>query len=184
MTATGTNMIEVESYEQDGKTIRIFQDPEPFDPRKEFDHLGTMLYVSHRYILGDEHSTTEEIDNITNRNDIVWLPVYAYIHSGVTVNTTGYSCPWDSGQCGIIYVEKETILKEYGAKRFTKAMREKAEEILRMEVKEFDQYLTGDVYGFVIEDENGETMDSCWGFYGLEYCREDVKALADSYTKS
>ena len=28
------------------------------------------------------------------------LPLYLYDHSGITMNTTGFSCPWDSGQVG------------------------------------------------------------------------------------
>lgn len=30
------------------------------------------------------------------------LPLYLYDHSGITMNTTGFSCPWDSGQVGWI----------------------------------------------------------------------------------
>ena len=35
------------------------------------------------------------------------LPLYLYDHSGITMNTTGFSCPWDSGQVGWIYAFKE-----------------------------------------------------------------------------
>lgn len=29
-----------------------------------------------------------------------------------------------------------------------------------------NQYLLGDVWGFVVEDKDGEHLDSCWGFFG------------------
>lgn len=47
------------------------------------------------------------------------LPLYLYDHSGITMNTTGFSCPWDSGQVGWIYASKEDALKEFGGKSFT-----------------------------------------------------------------
>jgi len=33
-------------------------------------------------------------------------------------------------------------------------------------------YQDGDVWGFVIEDSNGNHLDSCWSMYGYDYCRE------------
>ncbi|SHF15500.1 hypothetical protein SAMN02745133_01946 [Desulforamulus putei DSM 12395] len=42
------------------------------------------------------------------------LPLYLYDHSGITMNTTGFSCPWDSGQVGWIYCSKERFRKETG----------------------------------------------------------------------
>ena len=38
-------------------------------------------------------------------------------------------------------------------------------------------WLDGNVYGFIVE-VLGESVDSCWGFYGLEYCLEDALAEA------
>ena len=33
-------------------------------------------------------------------------------------------------------------------------------------IQEWNDYLSGNVYGYVVEDERGEHLDSCWGFYG------------------
>ena len=33
-------------------------------------------------------------------------------------------------------------------------------------IKSWNDYLSGNVYGFIIEDEKGEQLGSCWGFYG------------------
>jgi hypothetical protein len=68
----------------------------------------------------------------------------------ITINTGGYSCPWDSGQVGFIYVSREKVREEYGWKVITKKREEKIVEILRDEVKTYDQYLTGDVYGYIV----------------------------------
>jgi len=79
---------------------------------------------------------------------------------------------WDSGQVGWTYATKEMIVKEYG-----KNKRKLAEKVLRGEVETFDQYLKGDVYGYIIQNSDGETVDSCWGFYGYEYCIEEGKSM-------
>ena len=117
----------------------------------------------------------------------VILPLYLFDYSGITMNTTGFSCPWDSGRVGVIYTTKEAILKYFVVEAISDELRCKAAECLKSEVKVYDQYLTGDVYGYVIKDGEGEDLDvdlnkvstSCWGFYGLECCMEAAKEAAD-----
>ena len=43
---------------------------------------------------------------------IIILPLYLYDHSGISMKTTPFSCQWDSGQVGWIYVEKKKCLQE------------------------------------------------------------------------
>lgn len=156
--------------------LKIQQDIDPESPR-EWGNLGTMFCRHTRYNLGDNDA--EDIRDDWNRlpkKGYTILPLYLYDHSGITMNTTGFSCPWDSGRVGIIYVSDEKARKEFGWKRITAARREKLRTYLRNEVEIYDQYLTGDVYGFVYEhvsvDQHGvETViekDSCWGFYGRD----------------
>lgn len=106
----------------------------------------------------------DDIDFCLNAlsDHFVMLPLFLYDHSGITMNTSGFSCPWDSGQVGIIYVSNEEIVKEFGK---GKKAREKAANLLRSEVEAYDRFLTGQVFGFVVEDEDGEYIDSCCGFY-------------------
>ena len=92
------------------------------------------------------------------------LPLYLYDHSGITMSTGGFSCSWDSGQVGFIYVSKERAREEYGFKRLTKERVQKVYEYLDNEVKTYAAYLEGDVYGYVIE--GGDIDDSCWGYVG------------------
>jgi hypothetical protein len=40
-------------------------------------------------------------------------------------------------------------------------------------------YLRNEVYGFEIEGVDGDALDSCWGFYGLEDVRADAKEAAE-----
>lgn len=101
------------------------------------------------------------------------LPIYIYDHSGVTISTTPFSCSWDSGQVGYIYVSHDTIKKEYG-KIDTQTL-EQAKNVLIREIQALDDYLTGTVYGYVLYAKNtcrecGHTsydeVDSCWGYFG------------------
>jgi len=165
--------------EIDGLTIKIHADEYPESPRSSYEPLGTILYKKgSRYTLGDDEATEEEMDEIAASPDNVVLPVYAYIHSGIAMNTTGFSCPWDSGRCGIIYISKEKIRSEYGVKAITKKIREKVISALQAEIEEFSAYLNGDVYGYTVEDKNGEELESCWGYYGIESALEEAIATA------
>lgn len=170
------DIIESEHYKAE-----IHVDHYTENPREFYEHLGT-LYVTSKYSHAAEgciHSA-EELEALEKRKDIIWLPVYAYIHSGIAVNTTGFSCPWDSGRLGIIFVTKEDARKNLGWKRLTKARTEKIEQFLKDEIEEWGAYLNGDVYGVRIiekgaEEQEDEIVDMTWGFYGYKYARESAE---------
>lgn len=178
-------MYEVDKYERGACTVTIYQDPEPESPR-EWCNLGTMVHWHRRSEVGDERISVEStgcesLDELVEyfkreRGATVVLPVYLYDHSGMTVNTTGFSCPWDSGQVGFIFDTPEGV-ERCGTPP------ELIEECLRGEVAAFDQWLRGDVYGYVVE-RDGEHVDSCWGFFGEEYVKEEANAAADHETKA
>jgi hypothetical protein len=157
-------------------TYTIEQD-EVFESPREWCNLGTMACFHKRYRLGDEHNLSiEEVQEIADSKDYISLPVYMYDHGGITINTTGFSCPWDSGQLGIIFVSKEKVKEEYGVKRISSKMYKRIEQYLKNEVATYDQYLRGDVYYYVIKDEDGEIVDSCGGFYGEEDCISEAES--------
>lgn len=127
-------------------------------------------------------------DNILDylSSSFVIEPIYLYDHSGITINTTGFSCPWDSGQVGWIYVSYDNIQKEYGV--VTPETIEKARQVLISEVREYDYYLTDQCYGFKLYESN-EEIASCWGFMGeirdvqneiKEYLPDDCKDIVES----
>ena len=176
-------------------TIKIIHDPDPESPR-DYENLGTMTCWHGRYRLGDTHDHDDprdllidlseaSIDTDLSMNDLfaraercaVILPLYLYDHSGITMNTTGFHCPWDSGQVGYIYVMLEDVRKEYGVTRVSKNFRTKIADHLRQEVATYDHYLTGNCYGFVVEKDD-EEVESCWGFLGDYdgYCLAEAKS--------
>jgi hypothetical protein len=167
--------------------VEVIIDEDPSDPRGD-DNLGTMVCFHSGYNLGDKHEYRQqdfcgwnELENeiIKNENVGVILPLYLYDHSGITMNTTGFHCPWDSGQVGFIYISKEKMRYEYSKKRISKQLIKRIAGYLRSEVETYDQYLTGDVYGYRITNtETDEEMDSCWGFFGTECCMEEAESMA------
>ena len=149
-----------------GYEIKIEQDDNTESPR-EWDNMGTMVCFHRRYNLGDKHdfSDPDELREFLKENKSIALPLFLYDHGGVTMSTGRFSCPWDSGQVGWIYVTEADARKEYGWKKLTKERREKIEKHLEAEVSTFDDYITGNVYGYrVVKD--GEETDSCWGYIG------------------
>lgn len=133
----------------------------------------------------------------------VILPLGLYDHSGITMYVGGThpmdGGGWDSGQVGMIWCDLKKALHEWGVKgqehlgwkgeaNFTKkddgtsrTLREAVETYLTGEVETYDQYLRGEVYGYVVEDEDGNHLESCWGFYGdLDDVSSDAKAAAES----
>jgi hypothetical protein len=174
-----------EKYERGACTVEIFYDPEPESPR-EWCNLGTMVHWHRRSNIGDEdirHLSDEyALEDLPDyfkreRGATVVLPVYLYEHSGQTVNTTGFSCPWDSGQVGFIFDTPE-------GREQCGTPPELIEDVLRSEVEDFDRYLRGEVYGYVVE-RDGEHVDSCWGFHGdLDYVKSEANSVADHETKN
>lgn len=184
------------SYDYKGYKITIEQDCDCGNPRTEWDNLGTMLCRHKRYSLGDEEASKEipwgdfsswqeAEDYILNKYDVgVILPLFLYDHSGITMNTTGFSCRWDSGQVGFIIITKDKMKKEYSKKRISKQLKDKVAEYLKNEVESYDQYLTGDVYWYKIEDANGDEIDSCGGFYGHDYVKKECESIVDKERES
>jgi len=155
-------------------TLEIYQDDGLESPR-EWDNLGKICSLDLDYnesdieIVGRKNEDEAAFDKV----GAVYLPLYKYEHSGVALNTTGFSCPWDSGQIGYIYATKEDIRKEYSVKRISKKTKQKVFKVLDSEIKTYSQWLSGDVYSYFTKDQNGNIIDSCGGFYGVESILEE-----------
>lgn len=121
---------------------------------------------------------SELIELVGQMEGMVILPLYLYDHSGITMNTGGFSCPWDSGQVGWIYADHDMTKKEYG--EVTPETLAKAESLLQSEVEEYDYYLTGQCYGFKLYEGDAE-IESRWGFLGDMH---DVKKYIKEYLPS
>jgi hypothetical protein len=191
-----------DSIEYKGLTIEIEQDQDPESPRS-WDNLGTMVLFHKRYNLGDkaegatghgfksqDYSSWAELQEAieARHKPVVILPLYLYDHSGLRIKVGSFQghlpqghAEFDSGQIGFIFVSREAALKEYGGKKLTAKKLAQAQKVLEGEVETYDQYLRGDVYGYTVKDAAGEHLDSCWGFYGYDYCLQEAKSVAEHH---
>lgn len=171
----------IKQYEYKGYTIEIHYDEWGESPR-EWDNLGTMATFSSRYDIGDAHNFTNagELINYINDNEdnLYYLPVYIYDHGGIALSTSPFGDRWDSGQIGFIYMTKEKA-KEEGITEY------EALDRLDREVKTMDDFVRGNVYGYKVFNDEGEELDSCWGYIGrIEDCEEAAESVVDYYDRT
>ena len=171
----------IKEIKRNGKTLKIFTDEYPQNPR-EWDNLTKMVCFHKRYDLGDTQTDYRQeafeswdelkAEIIEKEKPLVIKPLYMYDHSGITISTEPFSCQWDSGQIGWVYITNKTIdvcgTTINNDETFAQ-YKERLEEYLENEVNEYDQYLRGDVYLFELTDENGDEIDSCGGFFGDDW---------------
>lgn len=176
-----------EDHEEYLENLAMEADPELEEIKERVDRVLDYFYagydkpkrlatkIAEQYLAQRIEAALEE--------NYVFENLYLYDHSGLTMNTGGFSCPWDSGQVGIIYVSKKDVIKECG--NWTAESIEQARRILVGEVETYSQYLEGDVWGYEIvqknEHDTEDHIDSCWGFYGFDFCKEEAMRVAGKY---
>lgn len=160
-----------EQLEFDGSIkLKIKQDSNPDSPR-EWDNLGSFYTTKNngyirREITIEDFDFGSDADSDTERLSklgYIAIPVSVYDHSGWTV-FTGVANDWDSGCIGFYVVSKKKIREYFECKRISKKLLERVKNVLENEVKTFDHYIQGDVWGFELT-KDGEYLDSCCGFY-------------------
>lgn len=183
-------------------TVEVQYDPDPPNPVKEWDNLGRVILFDGWEKLADEHSFSRDPewwaeDSLSlpqriarwEQEPILFLPLYFRCPSrgGLFAGDPG---EWEeegsyyrSRPDGLIYVTRSAVLEEYSRKILTRKVREGALEVLKGEVETFGEFLEGDCYGWVVKDPWGETVDSCWGIYGLEYAKEAGRDAAEAWRR-
>lgn len=124
-------------------------------------------------------------DNSINENAAEYIKEYhifgleAYIHSGVALALSQEgNFPdrrWDVSQLGLVFASKAEF-----------KTRDKAEEAARTLIKTWNEYLSGNVWGFTIKDAAGNEHDSCWSYYG-DYEKSmipECKTVIDNLVKN
>jgi len=201
-----------ETVEYKGYTIELHRDENPWNPREEQDNLGTMVYRSDRYALGDvqfgevpkeypwpvpgpDTHTADEWEEWAEKQGLIYLRTYVYIHGVVAMSTRSFHgraqhAEWDSGHAGWIFVSKARVREWRGWKLITKKRQEQIRESLAAEVQEYNDFCQGNVCGFIIKGPDGDLDDmddSCWGFFGddgQKYALEEAQATIDFWIRA
>lgn len=168
-----------------GDTLAIWNDTDPINPRGDWDNFGSfMVKDSCPYVKAEADCilnfySRDADEKLLEKAGYIFLPVYVLDHSGVSMSTKAFGCPWDSGQIGYYVVAKEKVRKEFNKKVISSKLRQKVLDILNSEVELYNKYLNGDVYGYTIENANGVETDSCWGYYDIKDILEDYPEFTE-----
>lgn len=104
-----------------------------------------------------ENLLSDEIENIEVKKALCQLLKIPYLNT----SRSGYS---QGDYADIFICPTAEFFKEtgYTLKHFT-------EEAMAQAADLWAAWAYGDVYGYQIEDESGEQLDSCWGYYGDDH---------------
>jgi hypothetical protein len=114
-------------------------------------------------------------ENIPQAEQYWIFPVTAYIHSGVALYLGKVVHPfdqagWDTSHVGAVLIGKDEWSDENKAYEYAEGI-----------IKDWNAYLSGDVYGIVKETydkgKNQVDQDSCWGFFEYKYAIEELKSI-------
>jgi hypothetical protein len=101
------------------------------------------------------------------------------------------ACPFNSVMlAGVWLPDADTLASasRYGGRTRCHFMRKRA----RQACDAYTQWCNGDIYGYEIArichcpccgGEKAEPVESCWGFYGLDDCRSEARAVLAVYDK-
>ena len=152
-------------------TVKIINDDEPSDPREGSDQLGVMACFHPEYTIGDKHRIDphefagwDELERhlIRVEGALCVAPLYLYDHSGLQMKIGSFAgllpqghAEFDTMQVGFIYTTRQRMKEMCGWTRLTEKVQGQVDKQLEAEVETYNQYLRGDVYGYIIEDEVG-----------------------------
>lgn len=158
-----------------GSKINLFWDEDPERP-DEWDDGVCFLIYDHRDLLieVDGYDPQEIFDEYWSeekeKTPEHWIiPVYALIHSGITLSLSRRFGGVDPGGWDTSF--KGFILRKRGRGVTKKRARQDAQAV----IDAWNTYLSGEVCGYVIDDDG----DSCWGYYEEKYAIQEAKEQID-----
>jgi hypothetical protein len=83
---------------------------------------------------------------------VLWILLFQNGHTNTTVLSEQYRFLF------------QDIRENWGIKKVTKKYLKLAEEVMEAEVKEYDNYIKGNVFRYDIYDEDKNGVESCYGF--------------------
>lgn len=147
-----------------GVTLKIIADPDSESPISEEEDAVIFAVYHNRRInpaaahgLGDaEAGKAFEAEHAGEGSAYAVFPLFAYEHGNIlykVAESNPFACQWDSGRIGFIALKRED---------FGPYLLKYAQGI----AKSYTDWTNGNVWGYVVEDAEGDTLDSCWGFIG------------------
>ena len=179
--------------DESGCVARIVADDDcGSDSPRDWCNVATLLLQHRRRSWPWEDDSLDKDDSLDELRAAILAAhpgaiictVQAYEHGGVILRASesmiGPSDGFDSGIAGLAYVTAEQLQTEWMAYgQSAEEARNHALKCIAGEIDTYSQWCNGDVYGIVIEDPTGETLDSCWGSYGHDESRREAQWMLD-----
>jgi hypothetical protein len=141
-------------------TVGLHHDQFPENPTEYSD--WRVVSLCRRHTSFGEIEDNDELQRQVNEGTAFLLSYFEHGLCRWSLSGEGPQCPWDSVHfAGVLYWEGEEKPTEEQARSF---------------IETYTEWCNGSVYGYTIEDEEGEIDDSCFGFYGndLDYMFEEL----------
>lgn len=193
-----------EEQQINGLRVKIVDDPDPQNPRTEFDQISMIAgadgageyvqldvddLITKAAVWWDEEHPHEKTDlfgfckkylvaeHDAEPGTFVGLSMtdHGSVVLHVDVEDGHQPNRWDSSFIGWAFATNDKITEQWGDDYNIISVR----EVIVAEMETYASYLCGFCYGYVIENYNGDVYDSCYGFYSDEDAMSEAKAAAE-----
>ena len=183
------NMVKLEDLEVDtiykdnsGHFFKLFYDEYSESPRLD-DNVATILTWERNYNSPDENDDTFEefaekhgvdvskgcnLDSVMEamrKEGYYVVPVYALHHGVSHYSIDDFNDPWDSGVAGIAFCKKQKGLPDND---------DLLRRIIEDEIKEYDAWVNGEVYGIMLLDKNEGVLGQTTNWVMLDEEKTDT----------
>ena len=166
-------------------TVKFVPDSDIFNPAGDagyMDNNWRLISFNNRHISYENHEKYTNPDIGLRRKLEVGTAFYVdYFEHGDckwSLSGTGPNCQWDTSRmAGIIIFDN---VKDMGAK----TLEDRAKDAANF-LQIYTDWSNGHGHGYVIQDEDGNDLDSCFGFYDseIEYTVSEIVSALDWLTK-
>lgn len=158
-----------------GYTIKVMYSDCYENPREDFCNNTTIYAIKNsRYGIGDKQISREELEVLKESLEMdskEYRILYMYNHSGISLSIVPFPCKWDSCIAGIVvYNESEKDEKVIN-------------EIMAEELQIYNAYLNGEVFEIIVENSEGDIVESIGGFYGNPFSNSSLQDYIDDFKK-
>ncbi len=161
--------------------VKILSDNDIQNPAEFMDCQWRLISFNNRHRSFEDHEQYTSPDIGLRRKLAVGTAFYLdyFEHSGCiwSLAGSGPQCRWDTSRmAGILIFDK---VQDLGAKTYIDRAKD-AEIFLKL----YTDWCNGHGHGYVIENEEGETLDSCFGFYDsdIEHTVNEIVSQLDWLT--